>query len=119
MFVIARHGIRNMLFIARHEYITLLFLHVTSWKAFWKFVVELHPSLNQRDITIVTDQDKGLEKAIEEEVNQVINFHCSFHRSQNIIKMCGTKSGTRVYSALWVYNRLLQCRTVAQLDKAQ
>lgn len=31
--------------------------------------------------------------------------------------MCGAKSGTRVYSALWVYNRLLQCRTVAQLDK--
>ena len=74
-------------------------------------------SLNQRDVTIVTDQDKGLEKAIEEEVNEVVNFHCSFHRSQNIIKMCGAKSGTRVYSALWVYNRLLQCRTVAQLDK--
>jgi hypothetical protein len=92
--------------------------NLLSWKAFWKFVVKLHPSLNQRDVTIVTDQDKGLEKAIEEEVNQVINFHCSFHRLQNIIKMCGAKSGTRVYSALWVYNRLsLQCQTVAQLDK--
>jgi hypothetical protein len=91
--------------------------NLLSWKAFWKFVVELHPSVNQRDVTIVTDQDKGLEKAIAEEVTQVTNFHCSFHRSQNIIKMCGAKSGTRVYSALWVYNRLLQCRTVTQLDK--
>ena len=30
MFVIARHGITNMLFIARHEYTTLFFLHVTK-----------------------------------------------------------------------------------------
>jgi hypothetical protein len=74
--------------------------NLLSWKAFCKFVVELYPSVNERDVTIVTDQDKGLEKAIAEEVNQVVNFHCSFHRSQNIIKMCGAKSGTRVYSAL-------------------
>jgi len=31
--------------------------------------------------------------------------------------MCGAKSGNKVYSALWVYNCLLQCRTVAQLER--
>jgi hypothetical protein len=31
--------------------------------------------------------------------------------------MCGAKSGNKVYLALWVYNRLLQCRSVAQLER--
>jgi len=31
--------------------------------------------------------------------------------------MCSAKSGNKVYSALWVYNRLLQCRSVAQLER--
>ena len=88
-----------------------------SWKEFWKIIIELHPCLNKPDVTIVTDQDKGLFGAITEEVPEVINFHCSYHRSQNIIKMCGAKSGNKVYSALWVYNRLLQCRSVAQLER--
>jgi hypothetical protein len=31
--------------------------------------------------------------------------------------MCGAKSRNRVYLALWVYNRLLQCCTVAQIER--
>jgi len=92
--------------------------NLLGWKAFWRFVVKIHPCLNSTDVTIVTDQDKGLERAIEEEVSQAVNFHCSYHRSQNFIKeMCRAKSGNRMYSALYVYNRLLQCRTVVQLEK--
>ena len=91
--------------------------NLLGWKAFWKFVVKVHPCLNQTDVTIMTDQDKGLETAIAKEVSHAVNFHCSYHRSQNIIKMCGAKSGNRVYSALYVYNRLLQCRTVTQIEK--
>jgi len=60
-----------------------------SWKEFWKFIIELHPCLKKPDVTIITDQDKGLFGAITEEVSEVVNFHCSYHRSQNIIKMCG------------------------------
>jgi hypothetical protein len=82
-----------------------------------KFIIELHPCLNQTDVTIVTDQDKGLFSAITEEVSEAVNFHCSYHRSQNIIKMCSAKSGNKVNSALWVYTRLLQCRSVAQLER--
>jgi hypothetical protein len=91
--------------------------NLLGWKAFWRFVIKIHPCLNSTDVTIVTDQDKGLETAIEEEVSDAVNFHCSYHRLQNIIKMCGAKSGNRVYSALYVYKRLLQCRTVVQLDR--
>ena len=91
--------------------------NLLSWKQFWNFIINPHPCLNHKYITIVTDQDKGLCSAITEEVCEAVNFHCSFHRSQNIIKMCGAKSGNRVHLALWVYNRLLQCRTVAQLER--
>ena len=80
-------------------------------------MIKIHPCINETDVTIVTDQDKGLETAIEEEVSNAVNFHCSYHRSQNIIKMCGEKSGNRIYSALYVYRRLLQCRTMEQLQK--
>jgi hypothetical protein len=91
--------------------------NLLSWKEFWKFIIDLHPCLNETDITIVSDQDNGLFSAITEEVPEAVNFHCSFHRSQNILKMCGAKSGNKVYSALWVYTRLLQCLSVAQLEK--
>ena len=91
--------------------------NLLGWKAFWKFVVKVHPCLNQTDVTIVTDQDKRLETAIAKEVSHAVNFHCSYHRSQNIIKMCGAKSGNRVYSAHYVYNRLLQCQIVTQIKK--
>jgi hypothetical protein len=58
--------------------------NLLSWKDFWKFIIEFHPCLNQTDVTIVTDQDKGLFSAITEEVPEAVNFHCSYHRSQNI-----------------------------------
>ena len=90
--------------------------NLLGWQSFWKFVIDIHPCLNQTDVTIVSDQDKGLFSAIAEEVTAAVNFNCSYHRSQNIIKMCGGgKSGNKVYSALWVYNRLLQCRTTNQI----
>jgi len=94
--------------------------NLLGWQAFWKFVIEIHPCLNQTDVTIVTDQDKGLFSAISDEVSLAVNFHCSYHRSQNILKMCGGgKGGTKMYSALWVYNRLLSCRTVNQIAHVQ
>ena len=90
--------------------------NLLGWQSFWKFIVDIHPCLNMTDITIVSDQDKGLFSAIAEVVPEAVNFHCSYHRSQNILKMCGGgKSGNKVYSALWVFNRLLQCRTVQQI----
>jgi hypothetical protein len=94
--------------------------NLLGWQSFWKFVIDIHPCLNQTDVTIVTDQDKGLIPAIGELVTNAVNFHCSYHRSQNIIKMCGGgKSGKKVYSALWVYNRLLKCRTITQIDSVK
>ena len=90
--------------------------NLLGWQSFWKFIVDIHPCLNMTDVTIVSDQDKGLFSAIAEVVPEAVNFHCSYHRSQNILKMCGGgKSGNKVYSALWVFNRLLQCRTVQQI----
>ncbi len=59
--------------------------NLLSWKEFWKFIIELHPCINETDVTIVSDQDKGLFGAIAEEVPEAVNFHCSFHRSQNIV----------------------------------
>ncbi len=73
--------------------------NLLSWKEFLKFIIELHPCLNIPDVTIVTDQDKGLFGAITEEVSEVVNIHCSYHRLQNIIEMCGAKSGNKVYLA--------------------
>ena len=73
--------------------------------------------VKRKAFTDVRRRERGLFSAITEEVPAAVNFHCSFHRSQNIIKMCGTKSGNKVYLALWVYNRLLQCHSVAQLER--
>jgi hypothetical protein len=55
--------------------------------------------------------------AITSIMDKTGHFHCAHHRRGNIIKMCGLKSGTRVYSALWVYNRLVGCRMVEAIEK--
>jgi hypothetical protein len=78
----------------------------------------MHPSFNRADIiTIVTDQDKGSMGAIEEVVPAVGHFFCLWHHHKNIIKQCGGASGRVPYSAQWVYNKLVEGRSVEHFDK--
>ena len=45
------------------------------------------------------------------------NFHCSYHRRQNIISKCGGgASGTKPLTALWLYNMLSNCSNLQQLE---
>ena len=89
----------------------------TTWNKFWTFVNNIHPSINLPDRTIVTDQDKGQKSAITSIMDETGHFHCAHHWRGNIIKMCGSKSGTCVYSALWVYNRKVGCRMVEAIER--
>ncbi len=89
----------------------------STWNEFWNFVKDIHPLLNLLDVTIVTDQDKGQKSAITAIMDEMGHFHCAHHQRGDIIKMCGSKSGTRVYSALWVYNRLVGCRMVEAIER--
>ena len=73
--------------------------------------------MNLPNVTIVTDQDKGQKSAINKVTDQAGHFHCAHHRRGNIIEMCGAASGNRIYSAQWVYNRLVGCQTVEQLER--
>jgi hypothetical protein len=45
------------------------------------------------------------------------HFFCAWHHWQNIIKQCGGSIGQVPYSALWVYNRLMECRSVDHFNK--
>jgi hypothetical protein len=42
-------------------------------------------------------------------------FICSVHCQKNIVKKCGGRKGHKVLSALWVYNLLIGCKSVASL----
>ena len=72
--------------------------------------------MTQVQVTIVTDQDKGQMTAIAVHLKAAGHFHCSWHRRQNIMKKCGGGGGRVPYSALWMYNKLVQCRTQEQVD---
>ena len=87
-----------------------------AWKQFWEFVVEIHPCINREQVTVVTDQDKGQMNAIAHVMDKAGHFHCSWHRRQNIIKKCGGGSGKTPYSALWMYNKLLNCRSYEHIE---
>ena len=65
----------------------------STWRLFWKYALELHPCIDSGEITIITDQDKGQKNAITHYLKSVGHFHCSYHRRQNIIKMCGGGGG--------------------------
>jgi hypothetical protein len=75
--------------------------------------------MNSGYITIITDQDKGQKNAIARHLQQVAHFHGSWHRPQNIIKMCGGGRGKTQYSALWMYNKIMHCSTPAKIDSTR
>jgi hypothetical protein len=38
--------------------------NTSNWTKFWEYVLKLHPSMNSRYISIITNQDKGQQNAI-------------------------------------------------------
>ena len=36
----------------------------STWRQFWKYALEWHPSIDSGDITMITDQDKGQKKPL-------------------------------------------------------
>jgi hypothetical protein len=40
--------------------------NASSWKDFWRFVFCTHPLIDRGEVTIISDQDKGIKSAIEE-----------------------------------------------------
>jgi hypothetical protein len=54
--------------------------NASSWKDFWHFFLRTHLSINRGDVTINSDQDKGIKSAIEEELQLVGHLFCSWHR---------------------------------------
>ena len=87
-----------------------------NWSKFWDFVKRIHPSVDRPQMTILTDQDKGSIAAVAEEIPSAVQFHCSFHRRQNILKTFGGGKGATPLTALWMYNLLTGCHSVAQLQ---
>ena len=87
-----------------------------NWKTFWEFLHKAHPIINQRSKTIITDQDKGSSSSIKEILTEVGLFHCSFHRRQNILRKFGGGKGNTPLTAMWMYNRLMQCNNVSSIQ---
>ena len=84
--------------------------------------MELHPYIDAGDITIITNYqpgqrfDKGQQNTISEYLKSVGHFHCSYHRCQNIIKICCGGGGKVPNSALWMYNKLMKSRSIATIE---
>jgi hypothetical protein len=59
-----------------------------NWFKFWTFLKTHHPSLSCPKKTILTDQDKGSIAAVAD-IMDAAQFHCCYHRRNNIIKERG------------------------------
>ena len=90
----------------------------SNWQKVFKFARKLHLLLNTSDVTILSDQDKGLIPALMAELPNAFNFHCLFHRSQSIQKNCGGGS-KQIHTAKWLYDRLLGCTSMAALESVR
>ena len=53
--------------------------NTSTFREFWKYVLELHPYIDSGDITIIINQDKGQKNTIVEYLWLVGHFHCSYH----------------------------------------
>ncbi len=61
----------------------------TNWIKFWTVIKSVHPIVNQRTKTVITDQDKGSLASIRQILPDAGLFHCAFHRRKNIKKKFG------------------------------
>jgi hypothetical protein len=77
---------------------------------------KMHPTINQSKNTIITNQDKGSLSVMEEVIPLARRFLCSFHCQQNIITKCSGGACQRPLSAMWMYNLLMGCKSVASLS---
>ncbi len=82
---------------------------------FWDFAKSVHPSIDDTRVTIITDQAKGLTQSIAEVLPLMGNFHCSYHRCQNILKF--VRGGTQKYSCLWLHNKLMKENTQCEIEQ--
>ncbi len=91
--------------------------NVLGWKEFWRFILRTHPLINRGDVMIISDQEKGIKSTIKDVLQSVGHFFCSWHRCKNIILQCGGAGGQVPYTALWLFNKLSKCRSVAQWER--
>ena len=90
-----------------------------GWGLFWKFAKSHHPMIDQRTVTIITDQQKGSIEAMKEVLPLAVNFFCSYHRKKNI--GIHVKGGKGEFSCHWYYELLLGQSSMGaiELKKAQ
>jgi hypothetical protein len=88
-----------------------------GWGRFWEFTVRHYPFLNQSDVTVITDQDKGSINAINRHLPNACHFFCSWHRKGNVMKKC--QGGKRFNSGYWFFNQMLQCYTLEGIAKCR
>ena len=85
-----------------------------GWGLFWKFAKTLHPTIDQRTVTIITDQQKGSIEAMKEVVPLAVNFFCSYHRKKNIA--IHVKGGKGEFSCHWYYELLVGQSSMGALE---
>jgi hypothetical protein len=90
-----------------------------NWSKFWAFVKKIHPSINALPKTILTDQDKGLIGAVKEIFERAAQFMYAFHRHQIILSTCGGGKGDIPHTALWMFNVLCSCKSMAELQQTK
>jgi hypothetical protein len=86
-----------------------------NWTTFWTCLNQVHPHINQSNMTIMTDQDKGSIESVKLIIPNAAQFFCSYHRRCNIIKTCGGGIGYKPLSALWMFNLLSSCSTIEHI----
>ena len=86
-----------------------------GWTMFFTAVRQWHPTFNKCQTTLISDQAKGLIDSIEEVMNLVGHFFCSYHRRQNI--RTKVRGGSGPYSCMWMYNKLMRANNVEELNE--
>jgi hypothetical protein len=67
--------------------------NASSWKMFWRFILCTHPLIDRGEVTIISDQDKGIKSATKEVLQSIGHFFCSWHQRKNIVLQCGGAGG--------------------------
>ncbi|KAL3698659.1 hypothetical protein R1sor_012735 [Riccia sorocarpa] len=84
-----------------------------NWRWFIQNLVASIEGLESRNVIIVSDRQKGLEKAVAEVLPRNFHMHCAHHLKMNVIKHFGAAAGKAFLTLVYMDDQAsYECRLV-------
>ncbi|KAL3684566.1 hypothetical protein R1sor_002588 [Riccia sorocarpa] len=87
-----------------------------NWRWFIQNLVASFEGLESRNVIIVSDRQKGLEKAVAEVLPRNFHMHCAHHLKMNVIKHFGAAAGKAFQTLVYMDDQAIYERRLVEME---